>query len=68
MAFKRGDMVTICPPYTNDPIVVELQPHARVAEVRGDEYLVQLGTTWPPNQLFGPYPEERLKAGWWQRR
>jgi hypothetical protein len=63
-AFKLGQMVTILPPYDDDPIVVSMQPYARVAEVRGEAYMLVLGATWPPDELFGPFPLRRLVCGW----
>lgn len=62
--FERGELVTILPPYREDPIIVELQPHGRIAEVREDGYMVTLGTTWPPDRQFGPFPPGRLVPGW----
>jgi hypothetical protein len=63
-AFKRGDLVTILPPYAEDPIIVELQPHARVVEAVKGGYMVTLGSAWPPHTRFGPFPEARLRLGW----
>ncbi len=66
MVLKIGDQVTVCPPYTWDPILVEMQPHARIAEVLdgGAEYMIALGSVHPPDQRFGPFPAARLKPGW----
>ena len=60
-----GDPVTVRPPYTNDPILVEMQHHARIAKVLdGGEYMIALGSAWPPNKEFGPFPAWRLDPGW----
>lgn len=67
-----GDFVTVQGPFVDDPILVGLQPHARVAVVlppAADEsqYLVELLSA-SPGLRFGPFPAERLKpwrgCGW----
>lgn len=62
--FERGQLVTIWPPYTDDPMMVELQPHGRVSSLRPNGYMVVLGSVWPPDREFGPFPAERLSPGW----
>lgn len=62
--FKPGQLVTILPPYGDDPIVVELQPHGRIGDVVDDGYMVVLGSVWPPDRQFGPFPAGRLAPGW----
>lgn len=64
MAFKVGQMVTVLPPYDDDPIILSFQHFGRVAEVVEDGYRVTLGSTWPPEETFGPFPDRRLVHGW----
>jgi hypothetical protein len=66
MALNVGDQVTIMPPFgPYDDIRVAMQRYARIAEVLPDEqYMVWLGSVMPPDQKFGPFSAERLKAGW----
>lgn len=66
-----GDPVTVLPPYDRDPLIVSMQPHARIAEVLPDAdgpgetaYMIALGSAWPPDRRFGPFSSDRLKAGW----
>lgn len=62
--FQRGQLVTVMPPYDDDPLIVRLQPHGRIAEVRDDGYMVVLGAAWPPVQTVGPFRPSRLAPGW----
>jgi hypothetical protein len=65
MTFKVGDEVTILPPYADDDILVEMQHYARVAAVLpAGQYMVRLGSVYPPDQHFGPFSAQRLAAGW----
>lgn len=60
-----GDRVTILPPWDRDPIIVSMQPFARVAEVRlTGGVMVTLSATMPVDERFGPFPESRLASGW----
>jgi hypothetical protein len=63
-AFKRGDLVTVLPPYDGDPVIVSMQHYGRVAAADADGYTVILGAVWPPDRAFGPFPAERLAPGW----
>jgi hypothetical protein len=68
--FIVGDPVTVLPPYDSDPILVAMQRHATIAEIRpepgpdGSVYMLQLVGTFPPDRKFGPFPETRLAPGW----
>lgn len=64
MPFRNGDAVTILPPYTNDPVIIEHQHFGIVAGRTEAGYIVELDATWPPNECFGPFPAERLAKGW----
>lgn len=64
MRFREGEPVTILPPYTDDPVIIELQHKGRIAQRVDAGYLVEIADTWPPNQRFGPFPERRLAHGW----
>ena len=62
--YARGDLVTILGPWDDDPYILSFQHYGRVAEVTSGGYYLTLGSTWPPNQRFGPFPEWRLASGW----
>lgn len=61
---KVGDQVTILPPYDRDPILVSMQPFAKITRVDGPAYMVVLGSTMPADLEFGPFTAARLAAGW----
>lgn len=69
--FAEGDLVTVLPPFEGDPVVVFLQPHARVTAilpVLGDAmYLLRLDGAHPPDRIFGPFGAARLFPGWGDR-
>lgn len=68
MPFRIGERVTILPPYTGDPVIIEHQHYGVVAARTDAGYMVDLGAgTWPPNQQFGPFPAARLQPGWCPR-
>lgn len=68
--FRRGDAVTVMPPYDDDPLILSFQHYGRIVKVCGDPekegiaYYVVLGSTWPTDQAFGPFPAARLRSGW----
>jgi hypothetical protein len=64
MRLSVGEQVTILPPYTDDPVIIEHQHHGLVAARTDDGYFVEIEGTMPPNQRFGPFPERRLARGW----
>jgi len=59
-----GDLVTILPPYDGLPYLLEFQHYGRVAEQVGDEFLVEIESTMPPRQRFGPFAASKLAKGW----
>jgi hypothetical protein len=76
--FAVGDLVTVRPPYEDVPLIVSLQPHARIAQVLpptdAPRYLIELLSTFfpafqdtpadPSPQRAGPFPATRLDRGW----
>ena len=63
-----GDLVTVQPVYDNDPYLVKLQRHARIAELLppadGEwQYMIELLATVPRGEKFGPFPQHRLVPG-----
>jgi hypothetical protein len=64
MRFREGEQVTILPPYTDDPVIIEHQHHAVIAARTDGGYMVDGLATWPLNQRFGPFPPHRLVSGW----
>lgn len=69
-AFKVGDAVTVMPPYDDDPLIVSFQRYGQVVKVcgspgnEGAAYYLVLGSTWPKDKMFGPFPANRLCSGW----
>lgn len=70
MTLQVGDEVTIRPPYSGYPIVVEMQHHVRIVEIRPNGYMVELPSAveltaygWR-RQRVGPLPASELVAGW----
>ncbi len=61
---RVGDPVTILPPYDGLPYILEFQHYGHVAELDGDEFMVELESTFPPRQRFGPFPPAKLAHGW----
>lgn len=70
--FKRGDPVTVMPPYGDDPLIFNYQHYGRIAEVCGRPgqvvYYIVLDATWPTGERFGPFPVDRLRNGWRDER
>jgi hypothetical protein len=62
---KVGDQVTILPPYDQDPVLIAMQHHARVAEVQPTgAVMVTLSATMPADAQFGPFYPSRIVSGW----
>jgi len=61
--------VTVQPVYDDDPYLVKLQPHAKVAAVPppaadGEAcYMIELLATVPKGEQYGPFPAHRLIPG-----
>ena len=62
--FKVGDPVTVLLPRDDLPYILSFQHFVHVAAIRPDGYMVRLGATFPPSQMFGPIAPHRLAAGW----
>ena len=71
--FAVGDLVNVLPPFDDDPYIVRLQPHARVAAVlrpAADEepsYMIALLAVSANCGPYGPFPAHRLTPGSWAR-
>ena len=66
--YAVGDLVTVLPPFDNDPYIVRLQPHARIADVLppkdGEaQYMIALLAVTPDSKHHGPFPARRLVPG-----
>jgi hypothetical protein len=66
--FRIGEAVTIAPPYTNLPVILEMQRHAWVSsrEIVGDDgtYVqVELDSA-APEYRFHMVPVEQVRHGW----
>jgi hypothetical protein len=67
-SYRVGDLVTVLPPYDNDPYILNFQHYGRIAAVAENQasasYMVELDATLPPKRQVGPFPGSRLAKGW----